>query len=428
MRFLLNLTVLVALQLLAPAPAQVELNIATGTVGLDYELLQSAVTRFMQYNPDVSVRLLYTPEFTDDRLSLLSNFFEVQSPQLDVVQLDTVWTDELAEHLRDLSGLVAGDSGIDSRLLELATADGRLVGVPWFTGFGVLYYRSDLLAAYGYEAPPATWQELEEMAAAIQAGERARGNSEFWGYVWQGHTYEGLTVNLLEWMVSSGAGSIVEPQGLISIANPRAEAVILRARDWIGTISPAAVLTHSEQETLRVFSHGNAAFMRNWPSLNALLRDSPRLAGRYGVAFLPVDQLGPSLPSGVLGGQVLAVSRYSNHPEASYRLVAFLASEQTQRVMAQDGSRIPTMPELYSDPEVLRSMPILEQLAPGLEQAAYRPALLATGKWSEVSRAVYRAVYELLRSDAEPGPALWDLSVELQALTGLPAGQPQAAP
>ena len=44
----------------------------------------------------------------------------------------------------------------------------------------------------GY-APPATWDELEEMAATIQDGERADGNDEFRGFVWQGNAYILLT-------------------------------------------------------------------------------------------------------------------------------------------------------------------------------------------------------------------------------------------
>ena len=51
-------------------------------------------------------------------------------------------------------------------IVENNTVNGALVGMPWYTDAGLLYYRSDLLEEYGFENPPETWAELEEQAVA----------------------------------------------------------------------------------------------------------------------------------------------------------------------------------------------------------------------------------------------------------------------
>ena len=108
------------------------------------------------------------------------------------------------------------------------------------------------------------------------------------GYVWQGRAYEGLTCNGIEWVASFGGGTIVEPDGKISINNPQAAAALNPAKSWIGTISPEGVLNYAEEEARGVFQSGNAVFMRNWPYAWALANaaDSP-VKDKVGIAVLP---------------------------------------------------------------------------------------------------------------------------------------------
>lgn len=59
-------------------------------------------------------------------------------------------------------------------------------------------HRTDLLSASGFNHPPRTWDELEEMATKIQSDERARRvgtgiSGDFWGYTFQGRNYEGVS-------------------------------------------------------------------------------------------------------------------------------------------------------------------------------------------------------------------------------------------
>ncbi|MDA8086786.1 MAG: hypothetical protein M0Z75_08820, partial [Nitrospiraceae bacterium] len=112
---------------------------------------------------------------------------------------------------------------------------------------------------------PTTWSELEATAKEIMDAERAAGNSEMWGFVFQGNAYEGLTCEALEWVMSNGGGQIVEPDGTISNNNEEAAAAIDRAAGWVGGGAPEGVLAYQEEESRGVWQLGNAVFMRNWP-------------------------------------------------------------------------------------------------------------------------------------------------------------------
>ena len=62
------------------------------------------------------------------------------------------------------------------------------------------------------------------MAKKIQDGERA-SNPNFYGFVYQGNAYEGLTCDALEWLASSGGGHFIDG-GKVTINNPKAAAIL----------------------------------------------------------------------------------------------------------------------------------------------------------------------------------------------------------
>ena len=200
-----------------------------------------------------------------DQLAQAQRLLKQHATSPDIYVIDVVFPGALAEHLLNLEPY--RDAGVRAHLPELLqndTVDGRLVSLPFYLNVGMLYYRTDLLRKYHYQHPPETWAELESMAAKIQTGERAAGDSEFWGYVWQGGAYEGLTCNAIEWQASFGGGRIIEPDHRITVNGAQVAAALEMAARWPGTISPRSVLSYTEADSLNAFSAGHAAFLRHW--------------------------------------------------------------------------------------------------------------------------------------------------------------------
>jgi len=124
----------------------------------------------------IGVKHLPTPETTLDQLDLVRKLLRQESSSPDVDGVDVIWPGVLSEELLDLKPYLATElSSINPDVVASYTVKGKLVAAPYRSDLGVLFYRKDLLRRYGYRAPPRTWDELEQMAARIQEGERARG-------------------------------------------------------------------------------------------------------------------------------------------------------------------------------------------------------------------------------------------------------------
>ena len=363
----------------------VVVTVAAGAVGQELELTKAAAQRYMDSHPGVTVKVLETPDLATDRIGLYLQFFEAGSSEVDVYQVDVIWPGDLAEHLVDLNqyGAKAVADQHFPAIIQNNTVDGKLVAIPWFTDAGLLYYRTDLLEKYGYTAPPTTWDELQEMATKIQEGERA-ANPDFWGYVWQGNAYEGLTCDAIEWVNSNGGGTIVSSDKLITINNEKAAAILTKAAGWVGTISPEAVTGFGEEDARNIFQAGNAAFMRNWPYAYSLGNaDDSVIKGKFDVAPLPAGDSGHG--AAALGGWQLAVSKYSKNPEVAADVALFLASPEEQKIRAVEGSLNPTVMSLYKDPDVLKAAPFFGSLYDVFINAVARPSTATAPKYNEVS-------------------------------------------
>ncbi|MFN8451857.1 MAG: ABC transporter substrate-binding protein [Anaerolineae bacterium] len=391
------------------------INVTSGAVGAELEESQAAGARYMALCPNITINFVEMPDSTTDRLALYQQFWAAQSSDLDVYYVDVIWAGIIAPHMVDLKQYLTQDT-IDLYFPDMIagqTINDQLVAIPWFTDAAGLYYRTDLLEKYGVEVPT-TWAELETAAQTIQDGERAAGNADFYGYVWQGNSYEGLTCDAHEWLVSETGNSFITPDGVVNVNNQAFIDALDRATAWVGGISPEAVTTYQEEESRAVWQAGNAAFMRNWPYAYGLGNaDDSVIKGSFGYAPLPT---GETRAAACLGGWQLGVSKYSKNVEAAVSVAEFLASpsEQKARALSPQGAN-PTIPSVYDDPDVA-AYPLFTAMKDILPTAFARPSGVTAANYGQASEIFYTGVHDVLTGQNDAQTAVEDMETDLQDL------------
>ena len=342
----------------------------------------------------IKVKVVPHPTASDASYSQLARVFSSKSSSFDVAMLDVLWPGAFGPFLVDLKPKLGKEAKQHTQgLIQNDTVNGKLVAMPWFGDFGILYYRTDLLKKYGYASPPTTWTQLFAMAKKIQDGEQA-SNANFSGFVFQGNSYEGLTCDALEWYQSSGAGGFID-NGKVTINNKKGAAVLDAFSAQIGKTTPRDVTTYQEGEAHTAFVEGNAAFMRNWPYAYSIGQDpkASKIVGKFSVTVLPHGPGGHSVAT--VGGWQLGVNKYSKHVDASIEFVRYMTSAPVQKFDAITNTNVPTIPAVGKDPAVMKVNPYLKPATASVARVA-RPSTVLGARYNQGSKVIYQGINQIL--------------------------------
>ena len=271
--------------------------------------------------------------------------------------------------------------------------DGHLYRWPLVADVGLLYWRTDLM-----KEPPKTPDELVSVA-----GQLVQTNAVANGFVWQGRQYEGLSCDFLEVLQGFGGEWMDTTTNTMQLDTPEATGAAAWLNDLINEgISPYAVTNYAESESLQAFRSGDAALMRNWPYAWAeLQKDDSNVKGNVGISLM-VAQPGER-PGATLGSWGLSLMRQSPHQEAAVEAIRYLTNEASQRTRFLNNGYSPTQANLFSDPEMLKSSPVLPELQVALNHAVVRPP---TPLYAQLSDVVQRELNGLFTETGSADEAM----------------------
>ena len=359
---------------------------------------------------------------TDAKAFILGELID-DTNQIDVFPLDVVWPGDMADYLIDLNhfGVESIKATLQPVILANNSPNERMVSMPWYSDFGLLYYRKDLLEQYNFTVPQ-TWAEVEAAALAILAGETAAGRgAQLMGYSFQGKSYEGLTCNFLEWVAGRGGGAFIETNtdnttSSITINNAATVESVRMMKRWLGTIAPYDVIEFNEAASDVPFLAGNAIFMRNWPYVLSLTAGSP-IEGKFGVAYLPGGTAGQGRAT--IGGWGVGVSKRSRNVGLAVEYCKFLASPAEQMYSAAKLNQIPVLiPSALPDLDTLcnRSVPSFCDLPN--PQLVARPSTVSAPQYTAVTRLLWTFAHDAIVGTDDVQAMLDALECDLSSVTG----------
>ncbi|MFH1689220.1 MAG: ABC transporter substrate-binding protein [Candidatus Eisenbacteria bacterium] len=367
---------------------------------------EALVDEYNAAHPGVLVKFQAMPASTDTQHDAYVTYLSARESNIDLYSLDVIWTAEFARAgwIVELpADYIQNDMFLEGPLQSVTYA-GRLYAVPWFTDAGVLYYRRDLLEEAGLPVPE-TWTDFREACREI-AGSRGME-----GFVWQGARYEGLVCDFLEFLWSVGG----DLDGETLIERPDAaergivEALGLMLSFLDSGISPGGVLTYKEEDSRRLFTEGQALFLRNWPYAWSMAEgEGSKIKGLAGIAPLPHSEGNTSYST--IGGWNVALSSFSEHPDEALDFLRFITGEKSMKERAIKGGYLPTLKSTYGDPDVLAANPHFVSFFDVFQNTRNRPR---SPHYPRMSDIIQENVHRVLTYGIEPEVAAANIVREL---------------
>jgi trehalose/maltose transport system substrate-binding protein len=395
----------------------------------DHRMIPDSYLQEFTRETGIRVNDLPTPEDTQSKLDLAMGLLRSGAPSPDLYGVDTIWTGAMGDYLVDLRPYFASEiSSEDPEIIESYSFHGKVLGMPnQPLGVQVLIYRTDLLASYGYKTPPQTWDELERMATRIQAGERAKGKKDFWGFVWAGAIAtdsEQLTMEGLEWQAAEGGGHIIEPDGKISVNNPNVIRTWERAAHWVGTISPPSVISYTATDAENKFwVSGEAAFLLSHAIVYEIFAQDKPFRDLAGVTSVPAGKIARVATS---GGYALGISRFSIHRAEAIKFIQFMLRKQAQ-FRATHPEKAGRKVEYFEVPALMKEVYPwwYKPGETGGSEIVSRPSAVAGAHYEAVSKAYTHALHSVLTHESTAPAAAAALETELGRIMGNNGSQPE---
>jgi multiple sugar transport system substrate-binding protein len=252
------------------------------------------------------------------------------------------------------SSVVKLDDYVDA-FKTFVTYDGHVWGLPIDGESTGLFYRKDMFAAAGIDAPPKTWDEFKADVVKLTDPANKKYGYEVFApesaYYWY------------PWLYQAGGDLLSDDGKTITFDSADAQKAANFYVD-LAKYSPKDYLNSNSYDGRVAFAQGQVAmYMAGSWLAGTLHSENPQIDDKWGTAPLPS---GPAGCKTTIAGDSLVVLAGSKNPDAAWLWVEYLEKPEnlaTWTYKSPNGTELPPLKSLLDSPDLTKTKPVLKGFA-----------------------------------------------------------------
>lgn len=307
---------------------------------------------------------------------------------------DNLWVKHKA-HVKDLSKLLPADQVDQLILKDKFIYNGKLVGIPQYYNFPMLFYRKDLFnnpseqaafkAKYGRDlSVPTTYDEMYQIAQFFNRP------PNLYGYFIGGVDWSIYLDDT--YFVYGLGGNYGDPtSNQLTLNSPQQK----QALDWISNftkLNPPGWQTENFFDGDKLVQDGKVAMYQNWFYIWSTFQKSA--SDKIGMAPLPAK-------GAHLGAFVATVPEAAPAGDNGAKFIQWMMSADYQKKQAIATGDLPMRKDVLQDSEVRKALVGIEQFEKVLPNLQYNQTTWV----GELSAGVSEAIFKVLKGELSPDAA-----------------------
>lgn len=297
------------------------------------------IAEFEQENPGTKVRWVDVP-WADMQSKILTAVSAGTAP--DVVNLNPDFAAQLAGRNAwlDLDDRIPAPEKEQylSNIWKASTLEDQSFGIPWYLSTSITVYNQDLLQKAGVSQPPATYEELAQVAKQVKD---KTGKYAFFVTVVPEDSAE-----VLQSMVQMGV-TLLDDQGKAAFNTPEGKAAFQYWTDlYKQGLLPKEVLTQGHRRAIDLYQAGETALLTTGPQfLKTIATNAPAVAQVSAVA----PQISGETNKKNVAVMNLVIPRNTDQPDAALKFALFVTNNDNQLAFAKAANVLPSTVSALED-------------------------------------------------------------------------------